>query len=93
VTYRSHLRRFDAYRAVHPDTRLTGSGYYYPIGANRGYVGLSGDTALLEAVNRALADLQAAGALAGLAQRAGLTYLAPREPIILGDDWMKVLQK
>jgi ABC-type amino acid transport substrate-binding protein len=86
-------RRFDAYRAAHPDTRLAGSGYFYPIGANRGYVGLSSDTALLEAVNRALADLQAAGALAGLAQRAGLTYLAPREPIILGDDWMKVLQK
>jgi len=29
------LRRFDAYRAAHPDTRLAGSGYFYPIGANR----------------------------------------------------------
>jgi ABC-type amino acid transport substrate-binding protein len=87
------LRRFDAYRAAHPDTRLAGSGYFYPIGANRGYVGLSSDTALLEAVNRALADLQAAGTLADLAEKAGLTYLAPREPVILGDVWMKVLQK
>ena len=84
---------FDAYRAAHPDTRLAGSGYFYPIGANRGYVGLSSDTALLEAVNKALADLQAAGTLADLAEQAGLTYLAPREPIILGDVWTKVLQK
>jgi ABC-type amino acid transport substrate-binding protein len=87
------LRRFDAYRAAHPDTHLAGSGYFYPIGANRGYIGLSSDTALLEAVNQALADLQAAGTLADLAEKAGLTYLAPREPIILGDVWMKVLQK
>ena len=87
------LRRFDAYRAAHPDTHLAGSGYFYPIGANRGYVGLSSDTALLEAVNQALADLQAAGTLADLAQKVGLTYLAPREPIILGDVWMKVFQK
>ena len=87
------LRRFDAYRAAHPDTKLAGSGYFYPIGANRGYVGLSSDTALLEAVNKALADLQAAGTLADLAQQAGLTYLPPREPIILGDVWTKVLQK
>ncbi|HEY3890910.1 MAG TPA: ABC transporter substrate-binding protein, partial [Bradyrhizobium sp.] len=79
--------------AAHPDTKLAGSGYFYPIGANRGYVGLSSDTALLEAVNTALADLQAAGTLADLAQQAGLTYLAPREPTILGDVWMKVLQK
>ena len=33
------LRRFDAYRAAHPDSKLAASGYYYPIGANRGYVG------------------------------------------------------
>jgi ABC-type amino acid transport substrate-binding protein len=33
------LRRLDAYRAAHPDTKLAASGYFYPIGANRGYVG------------------------------------------------------
>ncbi len=48
------LRRFDAYRAAHPDTRLAASGYYYPIGANRGYVGLASDPDLLAAVNKAL---------------------------------------
>jgi hypothetical protein len=26
-------------------------------------------------------------------QAAGLTYLPPREPAILGDVWLKVLQK
>jgi ABC-type amino acid transport substrate-binding protein len=87
------LRRFDAYRAAHPDSKLAGSGYFYPIGANRGYVGLASDPALLVAVNKALSDLQGAGTIAELGRAAGLTYLAPREPIILGDVWMKILQK
>ncbi len=87
------LRRFDAYRAAHPDSKLAGSGYFYPIGANRGYVGLASDPDLLVAVNKALSDLQAAGTIAELGKAAGLTYLAPREPMILGDVWLKVLQK
>ena len=87
------LRRLDAYRAAHPDTKLAASGYFYPIGANRGYVGLASDPALLVAVNKALSDLQAAGTIADLGQAAGLTYLPPREPAILGDVWLKVLQK
>jgi ABC-type amino acid transport substrate-binding protein len=87
------LRRFDAYRAAHPETKLIGSGYYYPIGANRGYVGLASDPTLLVAVNKALSDLQGAGTIAELGRTAGLTYLAPREPIILGDVWLKILQK
>ena len=87
------LRRFDAYRAAHPDTKLAASGYFYPIGANRGYVGLASDPDLLVAVNKALSDLQAAGTIADLGQAAGLTYLPPREPAILGDVWLKVLQR
>jgi len=87
------LRRFDAYRAAHPDTRIAPSGYFYPIGANRGYVGLASDPDLLAAVNKALSDLQGAGTIAEFGKAAGLTYLAPREPIILGDVWQKVLQK
>jgi ABC-type amino acid transport substrate-binding protein len=87
------LRRFDAYRAAHPDTKLAASGYYYPIGANRGYVALAGDTALLAAVNKALSDLQAKGTIAALARDAGLTYLPPREPIVLGDVLQQILQK
>jgi ABC-type amino acid transport substrate-binding protein len=87
------LRRFDAYRAAHPDTRLTASGYFYPIGVNRGYVGLASDPDLLVAVNKALSDLQAAGTIAALGQAAGLTYLPPREPAILGDEMQQVLRK
>jgi ABC-type amino acid transport substrate-binding protein len=87
------LRRFDAYRAAHPDTRLAASGYFYPIGANRGYVGLASDPDLLVAVNKALSDLQAAGTIAELGKAAGLTYLPPREPAILGDVWLKILQR
>jgi ABC-type amino acid transport substrate-binding protein len=87
------LRRFDAYRAAHSDSKLVGSGYFYPIGVNRGYVGLASDPALIADVNKALAELQAAGTLADLAQTAGLTFLPPREPIILGDALMKVLTK
>ena len=87
------LRRFDAYRAAHPDTRLAASGYFYPIGANRGYVGLATDPDLLVAVNKALSDLQAAGTIAELGRAAGLTYLPPREPAILGDVWLKILQR
>ena len=87
------LRRFDAYRAAHPDTKLKASGYFYPVGANRGYVGLDSDPALLAAVNNALTELQAAGSMAKFAEAAGLTYLPPREPAILGDIWLKIFKK
>jgi ABC-type amino acid transport substrate-binding protein len=87
------LRRFDAYRAAHPDHKLAASGYFYPIGVNRGYVGLAGDPALIDAVNKALSDLKAAGTIAELAKTAGLTYLPPVEPAILGDQLLRVLQQ
>ena len=87
------LARFDAHRAAHPDTAITASGYYYPIGANRGYVGLGSDPALIDAVNKALTDLAAEGKIAEFGKQAGLTYLPPREPAILGDVWTKIIQR
>ncbi|MGT2435121.1 substrate-binding periplasmic protein [Bradyrhizobium betae] len=87
------LGRFDAHRAAHPDTAITASGYYYPIGANRGYVGLASDPALMEAANKALTALAAEGKIAKFGKQAGLTYLPPREPVILGDVWMKIIQQ
>lgn len=87
------LARYDAHRAAHPDTAISASGYYYPIGANRGYVGLGSDPALIEAVNKALMDLAAEGKIAELGKQAGLTYLPPREPAILGDVWTKIIQR
>ena len=87
------LARFDAYRATHRDTGLSASGYYYPIGANRGYVALASEPALLAAVNKALTDLKVEGKIEDLAKQAGLTYLPPREPAILDNVWQKIFQK
>ena len=85
-------RRFDAYRATHPETKLAGAGYSYPIGVNRGYVGLSSSVELLASVDRVLSELDASGALASLGRSAGLTYLPPREPMILGDAFQKIIR-
>lgn len=87
------LARFDAHRAAHPDTAITASGYYYPIGANRGYVGLGSDPALIDTVNKVLGELTADGKIAELGKQSGLTYLPPREPAILGDVWTKIIQR
>ncbi|QQO16941.1 transporter substrate-binding domain-containing protein [Bradyrhizobium diazoefficiens] len=87
------LARFDAHRAAHPDTTVTASGYYYPIGANRGYVGLAADGGLIDAVDKALTGLAAEGKIAEFGKQAGLTYLPPREPAILGDVWTTIIQR
>ncbi|MDA9432364.1 substrate-binding periplasmic protein [Bradyrhizobium sp. CCBAU 51627] len=87
------LARFDAHRAAHPDTAIAASGYYYPIGANRGYVGLASDAPLVDAVSKALTDLAAQGKIAEFGKQAGLTYLPPHEPAILGDVWTKIIQR
>ncbi|MGX4803036.1 substrate-binding periplasmic protein [Bradyrhizobium guangdongense] len=87
------LARFDAYRAAHSDTAIAASGYYYPIGANRGYVGLASDAALVDAVSKALANLAAEGKIAEFGKQAGLTYLPPHEPAILGDVWIRIIQR
>jgi ABC-type amino acid transport substrate-binding protein len=87
------LRRFDAYRASHPETGLAASGYYHPVGANRGYVALATEPALLDDINKALTDLQTAGTLAQLGQAAGLTYLAPHDAAAGDEVWKKVLNR
>ncbi len=87
------LGRFDAHRAAHPDTAIAASGYYYPIGANRGYVGRADNPALIEAVDKALTELAAEGKIAEFGKQAGLTFLPPREPAILGDVWTKIIQR
>lgn len=87
------LRRLDAWRAAHPDSNLAASGYYYPIGANRAYVGLASDPALIAAVDKVLSELEASGVIEQFARTSGLTYLKPREPIVLGDVLPQILQK
>jgi ABC-type amino acid transport substrate-binding protein len=86
------IRRFDAYRGSHPDTGLAASGYLYPIGVNRGYVGLRRNRDFMAEVDRALDELQASGKLAAFGRAAGLTYLPPREPVVLGDAFQKILR-
>jgi ABC-type amino acid transport substrate-binding protein len=87
------VRRLDAYRSTHPANNLVATGYYYPVGANRGYVALASEPILLDSVNKVLSDLQAKGLLAELAHAAGLTYLPPREPLVLGEALQQILQK
>jgi ABC-type amino acid transport substrate-binding protein len=77
------LRRFDLYRAEHPDTKLRLAGYYERIGFNMGFVGLSTETELLERVDEAVGAMLADGELPPLAQAAGMTYVAPRQPDVL----------
>lgn len=48
---------------------------------------------MIEAVNKALTDLAAEGKIAEFGKQAGLTYLPPREPAILGDVWGKIIQR
>lgn len=79
------LRRFDAYRAKHPETNLTPSGYYFPIGFNMGFVGLSADEDLMKQVNRAIGDMLENGELPTLARTAGVTYLPPHQPNVSRD--------
>jgi hypothetical protein len=48
---------------------------------------------MLDEINKALAEFQAAGTLAQLGQAAGLTYLVPHEPAAGDDVWKKVLNR
>jgi ABC-type amino acid transport substrate-binding protein len=77
------LHRFEAYRTMHPETRLRAAAYRHAIGCNMGFVTLEGSRALLAQVNRVLEVLDAAGHVAEFAQQVGLTYIAPREPAVL----------
>jgi hypothetical protein len=79
------LRRFDAYRADHPDTKLVPSGYYYQKGLSMGYVGLSTNKALVERVSGIIEDMLSKNEIAPLASAVGLTYVAPRQPEISED--------
>ena len=85
--------RFVSHGCADPESSITASGYYYRIGANRGFLGLATDPALLTAVIKALGELAAEGKIAEFGKQAGLTYLPPREPAILGDVWTQIIQR
>ena len=76
----AELRRFDAYRAKHPETNLTFSGYYSPTGFNMGLVGLSADADLMK---RSIGRLQTCWKMASSGprpdRRRDLSAAAPAE--------------
>lgn len=78
------LRRYDVYRAEHPDTKIVASGYYYRLGFNIGYVAKASDAALVDQVNGALEASAVAQELPAMAKAAGMTYVAPRPPAVTG---------
>ncbi len=87
------VHRLDAYRTDHPDTKLRPTGYYFPIGFNMGFVGLTSGQSLIERANAALGDMLQDGEAAALAQTVHLTYLPPRQPDILEGITMSDLAK
>ena len=76
------VHRFDAYRAVHFDTKLKASGYLYPFGYNIGFVTLAGREAFVEGVDGAIGRLLASGEIAADAAKTKMTFLPPQQPDI-----------
>jgi ABC-type amino acid transport substrate-binding protein len=77
------LRRYDAYRAEHPGTKIVPTGYYYRIGFNVGFVAREGDEALIRQVDGALGALLSENKLPAMAKAEGMTYVAPRGPAVV----------
>ncbi|MBV8575169.1 MAG: transporter substrate-binding domain-containing protein [Acetobacteraceae bacterium] len=77
------LHHLDAYRSGHPETQLSSSGHYHSIGFNVGFAGLATEAPLIAEVNAAIGEMLAKGGLPALAQAAGATYVAPRQPEVL----------
>lgn len=74
------LRRYDVYRAAHPDTKIRLTGFYDRIGFNVGFVAPAREGALIAEVDDAIADLVAKNELPAMAKAVGMTYVAPRQP-------------
>ena len=87
------LRRFDGYRVQHPDSKIAPTGYYYRAGLNMGYVGLASDMALIDRVNRVIAEMISRNEVAPLAAKVGLTYVPPRQPEITEEVTLRDLRE
>ena len=87
------LRRFDAYRVAHPDTNLARVRLLLSDRRQSRLCRACERPDLLAAVDKALSDLEASGTIEQFARTSGLTYLKPREPIVLGDVMQQILQK
>ena len=78
------LHRLDAYVGQHSNTRLSSSGHYHSVGFNIGVVSLAREASLLAEVNAAISDMLDKHEFPPLALAAGVTYVLPREPNVLG---------
>lgn len=76
------LSRLDAYRAAHPGSGLQTTGYYHSLAFNIGFVALEREPGLLRSVDAAIDRMLAASRVKALAERARLTYVAPRVPLV-----------
>jgi ABC-type amino acid transport substrate-binding protein len=74
---------FDTHRARQPGTTLQ-AGPARPLGINLGWVALSSQAPLLEAVNRVVVRASASGELQGWAREAGLSWQPPSLPAVTG---------
>lgn len=75
-------RELDAWRLIHPGTRVVSTGYRHSLGFNIGFVGLSSDRALIARIDGVLGELLDHGDLANIAQANGMTYIPPLTPDI-----------
>jgi ABC-type amino acid transport substrate-binding protein len=75
---------WDAYRARHTDTRLQVSSWRRPLGVNMGWVALADRVDLIASMNRVIQRSLASGELQRWAESAGLTWLPPTEPAVVG---------
>jgi ABC-type amino acid transport substrate-binding protein len=75
---------WDAHRARHPDTRLQVGSWQRSLGVNMGWVALAGREDLIAAVNRVIQRSQASGELQRWAAAAGLSWLPPTAPAVVG---------
>ena len=75
--YDHHLRQ-------NPISTLALADWRHPLGFNIGAATLEGDAALGDAIDAVLRGEGAAGTLASLAEREGLHWAAPREPLVQG---------
>jgi ABC-type amino acid transport substrate-binding protein len=85
--------RFDAYRQSHSETKLVASGYRHPLGFNMGFAALAHHQSLVEDMNKAIATMLEDDTLSALARNAGMTFVPPRAPELLGRITPAMLEK
>ena len=74
------LARFDGWKREHPDSPLQVTAWRRPIGINLGFVTLSSDATVQDALNRVIDGALADGRLAAWAAEEGVSWTPPQKP-------------